>query len=810
VPTSPSAATHLALAEQVDLLTGDDAWHTRRVPRLGLGRLMMSDGPAGVRGSMATGATGALFPCATALGASWDVGLAREIGQALAEEAGTKGASVVLAPGLNIQRVPLGGRNFEYLAEDPMLVGHLGAAVVRGLQSAGVGACVKHFVGNEQEQDKYVAPVSVSERALREVYLRPFEHVLRTEDPWLLMAAYNGVGATTMTANARLLRGVLREEWGWTGVVVSDWLAVTDTVGAILGGTDLEMPGPGRWYGELLLAAVQDGRVPAALVAEAADRVLRLLRRAGRYGDPAEPVERAVDRPEHRELARRAAVAGTVLLRNEGALLPLDLAGVRRVAVVGPGAEPGMVCGGGSSALLPHRLVTPLAGLRDALGAAVEVVHVPGCMVDPGTAAPDPRLLAPSGWRQELWAAEQPEGEPYAVSMVAMAGGVWIATVAGGVGTATFCARWSTVLTPDAGGSWTAAVATPDRARLLIDGQLVVDAGEVQDWLDPFAPGRHERTGTIELRAGVPVEVVVELSRADAGALAVLRVGLAGPLPDDSELVAAVQAAAAADVAVVCVGTGMQWECEGQDRGSLSLPGRQDELVRRVLAAQPRTVVVLAVGAPVVADWLSFAPAVVLPWFAGQAAGDALADVLLGRGCPGGRLPHTWPRSFADCCAADTYPSREGVMAYDEGVLVGHRWYDARGVEPLFPFGHGLGYDEVQWTAVDGAAVAPAAAPLELTVTLANPAPREVSEVVQVYAARRPLPPGAAPAQLAGFRAVHLLAGERRQVTVTLDPLSWSRWDDTDGWVADPGPLQLQVCASSRDRRLSHHVELQP
>ncbi|NNL66737.1 MAG: glycoside hydrolase family 3 protein, partial [Myxococcales bacterium] len=362
----------LTLAEKAGLLGGAELWRTRPVPRLGIPRLKVSDGPTGVRGSgLSGGATAACFPCGSAIGATFDPALAGRLGAALADEARTKGAHVVLGPTVNLHRHPFGGRHFECYSEDPWLSSRLAVAFIRGVQEAGVGACVKHFVCNDSEFERHTIDSQVDERTLRELYLAPFEAAVREADVASVMGAYNRVNGSFACEHPGLLRRILKEEWGFRGFVVSDWFATQSTAASVAGGLDLEMPGPPRHLDEKLLAAVEAGEVSEAQVDEAAGRLLDALVRWGALdpdADTSQDAERAVDRPEHRALAREIACESIVLLKNEGPVLPLRAESIGRLALIGPSAGVAALQGGGSSRVNPHRAVSALAGLRARLG----------------------------------------------------------------------------------------------------------------------------------------------------------------------------------------------------------------------------------------------------------------------------------------------------------------------------------------------------------------------------------------------------------------------------------------------------------
>jgi beta-glucosidase len=797
----------LTLDEKAALLAGADLWSSTPLARLGIPALRVTDGPNGARGSaMSGGPSSACFPCGAALAASWDPALVERVGAALAAEARSKGAHVLLAPTVNIQRTPIGGRNFECHSEDPHLAARIAAAYVRGVQAGGVGACVKHFACNDTECERHTASAEVDERALREIYLAPFEAAVREAGAWSLMAAYNRLGGAHCTEHERLLGAILRGEWGFDGVVVSDWFATRSTTASARAGMDLEMPGPARHYGAKLAAAVRGGEVPEAAIDASVRRLLRLMERTGAFARAGQP-ERAVDLPEHRALAREAAASGIVLLRNQGDALPLDAARLRSLAVIGPNADRAVIQGGGSARVTPHYAVTPLEGIRARCGAAVELVFERGCRNDRGV----PVLAPAGGFAVEFFAGAEPDGAAVLSEHAASGELIWLAPPVPLAPDRPFSARLRGRFTAAVDGPHRLSLTSAGRSRLRADGQELVD-----NWTAPqrgssfFGFGSREVGGEIALRAGQSVALEVDFLHDRPGSLAGLRCGCLPPEPADA-LERAEAAARRADAAVVVVGLDADWETEGRDRESFSLPGRQDELVERIAAANPRTIVVVNAGSPVAMDWAERVPAVVQLWYPGQEAGRALADVLFGDVDPGGRLPLSFPKRLEDTPAFAYYPPRNGVMRYGEGIFVGYRGYDARGIEPRFPFGHGLSYARFEYGALRlERAVLRGGESVECSVDVANRGARAGSEVVQLYVsdleARVPRPPR----ELRAFAKLTLAAGQRRTVRFRLDERAFACWHVAQGaWRAEPGAYEIAVGRSSRDLRARARLEIE-
>ena len=816
-----SRVARLSLEQKVRLLTGADFWALYPEPAAGLRRIVLSDGPAGVRGeTWDERDTSANIPSPTALAATWDGERVEAIGRLLAHEARRKGVDVLLAPTVNLHRTPFGGRHFECFSEDPLLTARMGVAYVRGLQNAGVGATVKHFVANDSETERMTVDVRVDERTLRELYLAPFEAIVREAGAWSVMAAYNAVNGPTMTESP-LLRDILHDEWGYDGLVMSDWTATRSAVPAARAALDLAMPGPaerfGPW-GDALVDAVRAGQVDEALID---DKVLRILRLAARVGGldgtasssgPASPPE--VDIPAE---LRATAAASFVLARNDG-LLPLDRSSLGHVAVIGPNAEVARTLGGGSATVFPPYTISPLDGLR---AAGLDVAFAPGVLghlrtsaarapwllrpdgpVDPVGSGPgsEVRFFAPSG---ELVGSEQRDGAVFR----------WMSGF-GPVGAAEEIARLeiSCVIRATEAGVYQLGVSGLGRFRLLADG------AELFDETLSLRPGADiaeilmtppQRLAPVSLAAGQSVTVRLEHdvhSSPMAAFGTFLQLNLEAPHgTDDEEIAAAVALAAGSDVAVVVVGTTAEVESEGFDRPSLALPGRQDELVRRVAAANPRTVVVVNSGAPVLLPWADDVAAVLLTWFGGQEFGHALADVLLGEAEPGGRLPTTWPASGEGL--PSTRPAG-GVLAYTEGLFIGYRGYDRDGREPLLPFGSGRGYTTWSYDSitVDCDVPQPAGASgVAVCVEVRNTGSRPGREVVQVYASRPDSAVERPVKWLAGFAAVDADPGETVNVGILIPGRSFQHWSD-GGWSLEAGTFALSAGSSSASLPLTASV----
>jgi beta-glucosidase len=668
--------------------------------------------------------------------------------------------------------------------------------------------------------------VRIDDRTLRELYLMPFEAIVRDAGAWAVMAAYNGVNGSPMTQSP-LLRDILHGEWGYDGLVMSDWTAARDTEAAAQAALDLAMPGPASVYGpwgEALLDAVGKGAVDAALIDDKVVRILRLAARVGALDDGRVPSELAVEGPDSVAVAqelRAAAAAGFVLARNDG-LLPLPRHGPAdrpglgrrlRLAVIGPNAEVARTMGGGSATVFPPYTISPLEGLRNA---GVHVTYAPGVTSHQrGGAARAPWLLRPdrvadAGTGAEIRFLSQ-TGELAGSELRDGATFMWLSGfTTSGVTEPVARLEARCVIRASVGGEYQLGVSGLGRYRLLVDGVEAFDATltlpEDSDIAEALMRPP-QQLAPVQLAAGQSVDVVVEHdvgSSPFAGLGTLVQLNLVPPHgTDEEEIAAAAALAAASDAAVVVVGTTAEVESEGFDRTTLALPGRQDELVRQVLAANPRTVVVVNSGAPVLLPWAQDAAAVLLSWFGGQEYGDALADVLLGDVEPGGRLPMTWPASEEGL--PSTQPV-DGVLTYHEGLFIGYRAYDRDGREPLFPFGHGTGYTTWAHEAVT-LDHAPAGPPgVAACVTVRNTGSRRGREVVQVYASR---PDSAVerPAKwLAGFATVDADPGESVTVGILIPERAFQHWAG-DGWSTEAGTFVLSAGPSSASLPLTVSVD---
>lgn len=798
--------SEMTLDEKISMLAGADLWHSVAVPRLGIPQFKVTDGPNGARGAWGSmGPESVCTPVGIALGATWNPDLVEQVGQVLADELKAKGAHILLAPTVNIHRTPIAGRNFECYSEDPFLSGMIAAAYIKGIQAQGVGACIKHFVCNDQEYERFSMSSEVDERPLREIYLEPFRLAIRDANPWAVMSGYNRVNGVYACENPHTLVEILKGEWGFEGLVMSDWFGTYDT-DVPAGGLDLEMPGPGRWMAtEVVKKALETGALTAAALDDKVRRLLGVLEKAGLFENPQLQPETGADKPEHRAVMREAAREAIVLLKNEG-LLPLTNA--KSVAVIGPYARTAQILGGGSSSVTPHYTVSPYEGLSHPDGKDILVETAPGTQIHKTLPAPAPETLSTPeggrGLRLRLYAGHEFGGAPLYEEVTPRVQHGWFENTVPAVPQDDFSMRLEGLFTPTVSGQHLLAVSAVGYARLYLDEKLVINHWDTADM-------GQQKTVTLELSAGQAYALKLEYYW--QGNPRFRSVALGHQPPQAADLLAeAVELAKRSDVAVVVVGLNGEWESEGFDRVDMKLPGAQDELIRQVVAANPKTVVVINTGSAVEMPWADEVPAILQLWYNGQEQGNALADVLFGDVNPSGKLPTTFPVRLQDNPAYTNYPGENGKVRYGEGIFVGYRYYDKKELAPLFPFGHGLSYTRFGYANLKlSADQITAAEQLTVSFDLTNTGPVAGKEVVQLYVRDVKAIVARPEKELKAFKKVALQPGETQTVSFSLDQEAFWYFDAAkNAWTVEPGDFEILVGASSRDLRLSARLTVLP
>jgi beta-glucosidase len=804
----------LTLDEKISLMSGADMWSTPSLPHHNIAKLKMTDGPNGARGGFGSDVKAACFPVGVALAATWNKALVQNVGEALGEEAKTKGAQVLLGPTINLQRTPVGGRNFECFSEDPILTGDLAVSYINGVQSEGVAACPKHFVANDTEFERQSISSDVDERTLRELYLLPFEAAVKDGDAWSIMTAYNKINGVFASSHDELLNGVVRSEWGFDGVFISDWGAALETVTNANGGLDLEMPGPARSWGRKLRKAVDDGHVSLDVIDQHASRLLLLLDRVGLFDTTPDYTERAQNLPTHRILARQAAVESMILAKNDDNILPLNPTKISSLAVIGPNAKVSQIQGGGSSSLRPHYVVNALDGLVEGFDGC-NISFEPGCQTHKFMPAFDARSITSTndelgGFTSECYANETFSGEPEVTletrSRIFLFGAIGVTGAAAGVSI-----RLSGFYVPKVCGSHTFGITSAGQARLYVDGKELVDNWTSQAPGDSFFGfGSAERLASTELVAGRAYFIQIDFVRSTDAILGGLRFGVLPPLQDNL-IDRAVLAAQSSDQTILVLGTNDDWETEGTDRTNMQFPGDQNALAEAVLDADPNTIIVVNAGAPMEMPWFDRVKSLLWVWFPGQEFGNALFDVITGAQEPSGRSPISFPKQLQDHPAFPHYPGVNGHMAYEEKLLMGYRYYDGENTpQPLIPFGHGLGYADIEFNSLECPDTVNAGSTVDLQVTARNGSERSGEAVLQLYI--RPVRPKVERPikELKAFEKVSLSAGASTQVSFSLSARSFSYWSVADGdWCLDSGDYEIMIGKSSSDIVLSKTIRVQ-
>ncbi|OGE57568.1 hypothetical protein PENARI_c002G06678 [Penicillium arizonense] len=809
------AIEELTLGEKVDLTAGQDFWHTASIPRLNIPALRMSDGPNGVRGTrFFNGIPAACFPCATALGATWDAELLSEVGSLMGDEAIAKGTHIVLGPTINIQRSPLGGRGFESFSEDGVLSGTLAGHFCKAMQGKGVAATLKHFVCNDQEHERMAVSSILTDRALREIYLMPFQLAMRICRSACVMTAYNKINGTHVSENKLIIDDILRKEWGWDGVVMSDWFGTYSTSDAINAGLDIEMPGKTRWRGQALAHAVSSNKIAQFKLDERVRNVLNLVNWVEPLGIPEGASEKALNRPEDQALMRRAAAESVVLMKNEGNILPLKKDG--SLLVIGPNARIASYCGGGSASLAPYYTVTPLEGVS--AKSKGEVKFSQGVYSHKELPLLGPLLKTADGKpgftfkvyneHPRSGADRQVVDELHLLDST----GFLMDYVNPKIKSMTYYVDMEGSFTPEESGVYDFGVTVVGTGQLLIDDEIVVDNTKNQKQGSAFfGTATIEERGTKELKAGQTYKVVFQFGTAPTSDLDTRGIVAFGPggfrfgasrQVSQEELISnAVEQAKTAEQVVIFAGLTLEWETEGHDREHMDLPPGSDELITRVLDANPNAVVVLQSGTPVTMPWEHKAKSLVQAWFGGNECGNGIADVLYGDVNPSAKLPITFPRRLQDNPSYLNFRSERGRVLYGEDIYVGYRFFEKSDVAPGFAFGHGLSYttfsrsDLSVETVPEQAKYAESGEPITASVTVTNTGSVAGAEIVQLWIVPPKTDVGRPVRELKAFKKVFLQPGESKTVQLVVEKkLATSWWDEErDQWISEKGTYGVLV-----------------
>ena len=802
--------SELTLEEKVSILSGSSAWHTTAVPRLNIPRVKMTDGPIGARGDSVSGATSACFPSASCLSSTWDKEIVEEIATAIGMEAKSKDADVLLGPTINLHRHPLGGRHFECYSEDPILTGELATSYVKGVQSVGVSACLKHFVGNDTEYQRHFVSSNIDERTLRELYLLPFEMGVKAGS-LSVMSAYNQLNNTFCSSHDEILNKILKEEWNFPGYVVSDWGAAQDTIGNANGGLDCEMPGPARSWGENLIKAVNKGKVKEETVDDKVRRILRIADFTGRLDNPEEKPEKSIDLEDDRLLIRKTGSEGMVLLKNQN-ILPLDRSKIKKLAVIGPNALKGQYLGGGSASLNPHYVVHPYEGIKSNISEETELKYAKGCHTYKFLPAIPTNLFKENdGFKVDFYSGQEFEGSPIETKVLkgnkfwAM-GGFGLDIVAQSE-RPSLSVRFSGEIQPEYNGEYDFEIFSIGPSRLSIDGVNLIDNWTSQEPGDAFfGMGSAPRRNKIKFQKGETYSLEIEYKW--EGRFPAVQIGMQAP--DQFDLMdEATSLASESDAVILIVGTNSDWETEGNDRASLALPSIQDELIENICKVNKNTVVVLNTGSPCEMPWSENAEAILQCWFPGQEFGNSLSDILFGEVNPSGKLPTTFPHKISDTPAYSTYPGKDLQMDYEEGLFIGYRWYDKEKIKPLFPFGHGLSYTTFEYSNLRAVPPKGTSSVAAFEVDIRNSGNIAGKEIVQGYVSVSNSQIDRPTKELKKFDKVFIEPGETKKVQFELSERDLSFWSiETQTWQVEPAEYIFEVGASANDIRETTSVWL--
>ena len=807
MPNIKQLIKDLTLEEKVELLSGFDAWQTNKIDRLGIPSIKMSDGPNGVRGDGNSGKSSACFPCAISIGSSWNLNLINTLGEELASEAKLKDVDVLLGPTINIHRHPLGGRHFECFSEDPFLTGKIAIEYVKGVQLKNIAACLKHFVGNDTEFERYIVSSNIDERTLREIYLLPFEMAIKEANAKVVMSAYNKLNNIYCSSHENLLIDILKDEWGFDGYVVSDWGAARDTVENAIGGLDLEMPGPARSWGKNLITAINDKAVPEDLINDKVKRILNVASFCKRFENPIRKPERDNDSKLKRKLLKDAAQEGMVLLKNDG-ILPLKK-DIKSIGIIGPNAEKAQIIGGGSATLVPYHESHPVSSFQNNFSEKTIVKSAKGCHTYRYLPEINKSLTKENGFLVEYFNVTDNKND-FISSKVLRGSKFWIfegfaKDIIGTEDRPDIFVKFSCTYVPDISGEHAFEIFAIGKSKLIINNEEIID-----NWTDPlpgdafFAHGSSSKRGASHLEKDKSYQI--EIQYKFEGNFPAIYIGCQPP--DNIDLLdEALNIAKEVDEVILLVGTNSDWETEGNDRVDFNLPGEQNTLIEKVLEINPNAIIVLNTGSPVDMPWVNKAKSILQSWYAGQEYGDALFEILTGLVNPSGKLPTTFPKHIKDTPAYSCYPGENLQMSYDEKLLIGYKWYDRKKIEPLFHFGHGLSYTNFEYSNLRISNSDKNN--YTCSFNIENVGDISGFEISQCYISFMNCDEDEPIKKLQGFDKTYINSGEIKKIEICLDSKSFSTWDiKNHQWEIKKGMFNILIGSSSNDIKLKDSINL--
>jgi beta-glucosidase len=805
----------LTLEEKAGFLTGKDMWHFKGVERLGLPEIQVTDCGHGVtvvldeEGHNSGCAT--CFPTAVGQASTWNRELVQEVGAAIGREARSLGSSILLAPMVNIHRTPQGGRNYETYSEDPFLTGTLASSFIRGVQSEHIGSVIKAVTANNQQSNQGLHSVELSERALREIYMPAFRIAVDDANPWGIMTSYNKVNGVYTSAHKHLITDIIKNEWEYTGFVVSDWRG-THGIEALAAGLDIEMPGPGKILTrEAVLNEIESGRFTEEELDNRVRRILTAILKSKPLEDEKSDVNSEWNTEHHHILARQVAEEAIVLLKNSENLLPLHLNEIKTLAVIGPNAREARLGGGGSASVTACYSVSPLDGIMNYCGEDINILFEEGCSMKGDMPiiytnylkAPD----GTNGLMGEYFMGKELSGEPALVRIDDKVDFSWgWAAPCKEVNKGDYSVRWTGLVIPPVTGDYRIGVScTEGGVRFYLDNELVVD-----QWGDPYNENfeagfkRFSESISVKMEAGAKREIKLEFHKKTNRNSIRLEWQVPGKTDPVKE---AVKIAAESDVAIVFAGLSNLFEGGMVDRESLFLPDEQNELIRAVCEANPNTVVVLINGTPIAMPWLDEVPALLEAYYPGQEGGNAITRILFGEVNPSGKLPETFPAKLEDNPTFGNFPGEREKVVYEEGIYVGYRHYDKENIAPLFPFGYGLSYTSFLYKNLQ--VESSDEGTFKISLEIENTGLVTGKEVIQLYIKDSESSIDKPDKELKGFTKVNLEPGELKTIPIELERDDFSYFDpQLNKWVVEPGEYEILIGTSSRDIRLRKVINI--
>jgi len=791
----------MTLEEKISMLSGDSTgFNSAGISRLGIPPIKMADGPVGVRVGTSTA-----FPVSVNMAASWDTALINRYGIALAEEVKAKGKTCILGPCVGIHRFPLNGRNFESFSEDPYLASRMVVNYIKGVQSQNVIATLKHFACNDQEWERNSYDVQVDERTMREIHLAPFEAGVKEADALAVMSSYNLVNGQHSSENKQLLNDILKTEWGFKGIVMSDWVSVYSADKAAYNGLDVEMP-KAIWYKDSLMAAIKSGKVTESTIDDKIRRHLRVRFKTGYMTNPLPVEDESVIKSEnHKDLALEMAQKSIILAKNEN-ILPLSENNLKTIALIGPHSLKARSGGGGSSTVNPWHSVSPYDGIKELVGNKVIINTAEGVMVEPFASIPIPGKYLQTndgkpGLTGEYFNNPRFEGTPALVRIDTLIDFSFDdGSPAKEINNDNFSIRWKGKFTPPKTGLYNLVISSDDGSLLFIDGKQVVD-----NWGNH---GEQPRYSEIELTGGKAYDIRIDFNEAGGGACMRLKWKDPSTRTTVPTIEEAVKVAKSADVAILCVGNSMFTEGEGADVADFLMSDRQEDLVKAVVNANPNTIIVVYGGVPVyMKNWIDKVKAVIIAGYPGQEGGTALAQILFGKVNPSAKLTYSYVQERTESPAFIGYKDPGLKVNYAEGVFVGYRYYEKNNITPLFPFGFGLSYTTFEYKnlKVEKNQDNGFTASFEIT----NTGKMDGGEVAQLYVAPSKSEVERPKKEMKGFSKVFLKVGETKTVSIKLNGRAFSYFHpQKKQWVAEKGKYEILIGASSKDIKLNGVAEL--